>query len=145
MHKFHNSKNLNKLENLVMKSKYFFVIFLLILAIFLSGCGFNLLGQTRFTVDGKVYGLVGIEVMLPEDLIKSSVTIWLSRVGGPTQESDAEAISQVPGIVIVNPESASIGAAEVTYDGGIRISFKTGGQPGPWTLMWPGHEPVLIT
>jgi hypothetical protein len=128
-----------------MKSKYFFVIFLLILAIFLSGCNLNLLGQTRFTVDGKVYGLESIE----EDFINSSVTIGLGRVGGPTQESDAETISQVSGIVIVNPEGVSVGVAEVTYDpsgsGHVLISFKTGGQPGPWTLMWPGHEPVLIT
>jgi hypothetical protein len=138
------------LEDLIMKSKYFFVIFLLILAIFLSGCilNLNLLGQTRFTVDGQVYGLEGVEVMLPGDFIKSSVTIMLGRVGGPTQESDAETISQVSGIVIVNPEGASVGVAEVTYDpsgsGHVLISFKTGGQPGPWTLMWPGHEPVLI-
>jgi hypothetical protein len=138
------------LEDLIMKSKYFFVIFLLILAIFLSGCilNLNLLGQARFTVDGKVYGLEMMEEYLPS-MINSSVTIWLGRVGGPTQESDAETISQVSGIVIVNPEGVSVGVAEVTYDpsgsGHVLISFKTGGQPGPWTLMWPGHEPVLIT
>jgi len=131
-----------------MKKKYYFVILFLVLAIFLSGCNLNLLGQTRFTVDGKVYGLESIEEYLPS-MINSSVTIGLGRVGGPTQESDAETISQVSGIVIVNPEGVSVGVAEVTYDpsgsGHVLISFKTGGQPGPWTLMWPGHEPVLIT
>jgi len=133
-----------------MKRKCFFVILFLVLAIFLSGCilNLNLLGQTRFTVDGKVYDLEEVEVMLPGDFIKSSVTIMLGRVGGPTQESDAETISQVSGIVIVNPEGASVGVAEVIYDpSGLRhvlISFKTLGHPGPWTLMWPGHEPVLI-
>jgi len=59
------------------------------------------------------------------------------------------AVYKVSGIVIVNPEGVSVGVAEVTYDpsgsGHVLISFKTGGQPGPWTLMWPGHEPVLIT
>jgi hypothetical protein len=128
-----------------MKRKCFLVVLVLILAIFLADCNLNFLGQTRFTVDGQVYALSGIEEMLPEDFIKSSVTIWLVRVGGPTQESDAETISQVSGIVIVNPEGVSVGVAEVTYDWCVLISFKTGGQPGPWTLMWPGHEPVQIT
>ena len=72
------------------------------------------------------------------------MTIWLCRVGGPTQESDAETISQVTGIVIVNPEGTSVGVTEVIYDGGIvKISFETGGKSGPWTLIWPGYEPVL--
>jgi hypothetical protein len=133
-----------------MKSKYFFVIFLLISAIFLSGCilNLNLLGQTRFTVDGKVYGLAGAEELLPGQE-GSIVTIWLCRVGGPTQESDAETISQVTGIVIVNPEGTSVGVTEVIYDGGIydggvKISFETGGKSGPWTLIWPSYEPMLI-
>jgi hypothetical protein len=126
-----------------MKSKYLFVIFLLILPIFLSGCDLNLLGQTRFTVDGQVYGLETIEC-------GSSVTIGLERVGSPTQESDADIISQVVGIVIVNPEGTSIGVAEVVYDpygwenGLVLISFKTDSQPKPWTLMWPGYDPELI-
>src|SRR5665648_97772 len=108
----------------------------------MTGCDLNLLGQTRFTVDGQVYGLETTEC-------GSSVTIGLERVGGPTQESDAETISQVSGIVIVNPEGASVGVAEVTYDpygwenGLVLISFETGGQSGPWTLMWPDHDPVL--
>ena len=76
------------------------------------------------------------------------MTIGLERVGGPTQESDTDIISQVSGIVVVNPESVSIGVAEVTYDpyetGLVLISFETGGQSGHWTLMWLGHEPVLI-
>ncbi|MBE3094153.1 MAG: hypothetical protein IMZ52_03910 [Actinobacteria bacterium] len=128
-----------------MKSKYFFVIFLLISAIFLSGCilNLNLLGSTRITVDGKVYSLGGGEELLPGQE-GSIVTIWLSRVGGPTQESDAETISQVTGIVIVNPEGTSVGVTEVIYDGGVKISFETGGKSGPWTLIWPGYEPVLI-
>ena len=124
-----------------MKSKYLFVIFLLILAIFLSGCDLNLLGQVRFTVDGYVYGLALIG---EEDSI---IMIGLERVGGPTQESDADIISQVSGIVIVNPERVSVGVAEITYDpyqGVGLISFETSGQPGPWTLMWPGYEPVLL-
>ena len=116
----------------------------------MAGCDLNLMGQTRFTVDGQVYGLE----QTGED--NSIVTIGLGRVrvgdpaDDPTQESDAEAISQVSGIVIVNPEGASVGVAEVTYDpyggenGLVLISFETGGQSGPWTLMWPGYDPVLI-
>ena len=115
-----------------------------------TGCDLNLMGQTRFTVDGQVYGLE----QAGED--NSIVTIGLGRVrvgdpaDDPTQESDAEAISQVSGIVIVNPEGASVGVAEVTYDpyggenGLVLISFETGGQPGPWTLLWPGYDPELI-
>ncbi len=127
-----------------MKKKLFLVVLVLILAIFLSGCDLNLMGQVRFTVDGQVYGLQ----QTGED--DSIVTIGLERVGGPTQESDADIISQVSGIVIVNPESVSIGVAEVTYDpyetgtGLVLISFETGGQSGPWTLMWPGYDPVMI-
>ena len=124
-----------------MKSKYLFVIFLLILAIFLSGCDLNLLGQERFTVDGYVYGLALIG---EEDSI---IMIGLERIGASTQESDADIISQVSGIVIVNPESVSVGVAEITYDpyqGVVLISFETSGQPGPWTFMWPGYEPVLL-
>ena len=131
-----------------MKRKLLLVALVMILAIYLSGCGFNLKGQTRFTVDGKVYGLVGIEVMQAEDSTKSFVKITLGRVGSPTQESDAEAISQVPGIVIINPENISVVVAEVIFipsgSGYVQISFKTGNQPGPWTLMWPGHEPIVI-
>ena len=129
-----------------MKKKLFLVVLVLIFAIFLSGCDLNLLGQERFTVDGYVYGLETIE-----EWCGSSVTIGLERVGGPTQESDVDIISQVSGIVIVNPEGASVGVAEITYDpygwenGLVLISFETGGQPGPWTLIWPGYEPVLIT
>ncbi len=128
-----------------MKKKLFLVVLVLILAIFLSGCDLNLMGQERFTVDGYVYGLdqVGKD--------GSIVTIGLGRVGAPTQESDVDIISQVSGIVIVNPEGASVGVAEVTYspyegeeNGQVLISFETGGQSGPWTLMWPGHEPALI-
>ena len=108
----------------------------------MTGCDLNLMGQTRFTVDGQVYGLQ----QTGED--NSIVTIGLERVGGPTQESDADIISQVSGIVIVNPEGASVCVAEVTYDpyetGLVLISFNTGGQPRPWTLMWPGYDPVLI-
>ena len=109
----------------------------------MTGCDLNLLGQTRFTVDGQVYGLERVEC-------GSSVTIGLERVGDPTQESDAETISQVSGIVIVNLEGASVSVAEVTYDpyvgekGYVLISFETGGQPKPWTLLWPDHDPVLI-
>lgn len=132
-----------------MKRKLVLVALILLLAIYLSGCGFNLKGQTRFTVDGKVYALVGIEVMQSEDPAKSFVKITLGRVGNPTQESDAEAISQVPGIVIVNTESASVVVAEVIFapsgSGYVQISFKTGNQPGPWTLVWPDHESVLLT
>jgi hypothetical protein len=132
-----------------MKRKLLLVALVMILAIYLSGCGFNLKGQTRFTVDGKVYGLVGIEVMQAEDSTKSFVKITLGRVGSPTQESDAEAISQVPGIVIINPENTSVVVAEVIFipsgSGYVQISFKTGNQPGPWTLIWPDHESVLIT
>jgi len=126
-----------------MKRKLFLVVLVLILVIFLSGCELNLKGQERFTVDGYVYGLqqTGEE--------GSIVTIGLERVGAPTQESDADIISQVSGIVIVNPEGASVGVAEVTYDpygtGLVLISFETGGQSGPWTLMWPGYDPVMIT
>ena len=109
----------------------------------MTGCNLNLKGQVRFTVDGHVYGL-------EETGCGSSVTIGLGRVGAPTQESDAETISQVSGIVIVNSEDASVGVAEVTYDpyggenGLVLISFETGGQPGPWTLMWPDYDPELI-
>jgi len=125
-----------------MKKKLFLVVLVLILAIFLSGCDLNLMGQERFTVDGYVYGLDQVG----ED--GSIVMIGLGRVGASTQESDADIISQVSGIVIVNSESVSVGVTEVAYDpyqGQVLISFETGGQPGPWTLMWPGHEPVLIT
>ena len=78
----------------------------------MTGCDLNLLGQTRFTVDGQVFGLNEVRC-------GPSVTIGLGRVGGPTnptQASDVEAISQVPGIVIVNPEGARVDVAEVTYD-----------------------------
>jgi len=114
----------------------------------MTGCDLNLKGQVRFTVDGQVFGL-------EETRCGSSVTIGLGRVrvgdptDDPTQASDAEAISQVPGIIIVNPENTSVGVAEVTYDpyvgenGLVLISFETGGQSGPWTLMWPDHDPVL--
>ena len=123
-----------------MKKKLFLVVLVLILAIFLSGCDLNLMGQERFTVDGYVYGL--------DQVCEDGSMIGLGRVGAPTQESDADIISQVSGIVMVNPEGVSIGVAEVTYDpyqGQVLISFETSGQSGPWTLMWPGHEPVLIT
>ena len=132
-----------------MKKKLFLVVLVLILAIFLSGCDLNLMGQERFTVDGYVYGLdEGGEELGEEGWI---VTIGLTRIGAPTQESDADIISQVSGIVIVNPEGASVGVTEVTYDpyqghqGQVLISFNTDGQSGPWTLMWPGYEPVQIT
>jgi len=113
----------------------------------MTGCDLNLKGQTRFTVDGQVFGLDEVGCGPP------SVTIGLGRVGGPTnptQASDVEAISQVPGIVIVNPEGARVDVAEVTYDpygggnGQVLISFETGGQSGPWTLMWPDYDPELI-
>ena len=123
-----------------MKKKLFLVVLVLILAIFLSGCDLNLMGQERFTVDGYVYGL--------DQVCEDGSMIGLGRVGAPTQESDADIISQVSGIVIVNPEGVSIGVAEVTYDpyqGQVLIWFETSGQSGPWTLMWPGHEPVQIT
>ena len=112
----------------------------------MTGCDLNLLGQTRFTVDGQVFGLNEVRC-------GPSVTIGLGRVGGPTnptQASDVEAISQVPGIVIVNPEGARVDVAEVTYDpyggenGQVLISFETGGQSGPWTLIWPDHDPELL-
>jgi len=128
-----------------MKKKLFLVVLVLIFAIFLSGCDLNLLGQDRFTVDGYVYGIEESG----ED--NSIVMIGLGRVGAPTQESDADIISQVSGIVIVNPESVSVGVAEITYDpyggenGLVLISFETSGQSGPWTLIWPGYDPVLIT
>ena len=132
-----------------MKRKLVLVALILLLAIYLSGCGFNLKGQTRFTVDGKVYALVGIEAMQSEDPAKSFVKITLGRIGNPTQESDVEAISQVPGIVIVNTESASVVVAEVIFvpsgSGYVQVSFKTRNQPGPWTLVWPDHESVLLT
>jgi hypothetical protein len=111
-----------------MKKKLFLVVLVLILAIFLSGCDLNLKGQERFTVDGYVYGLE-----MTEEWYGYYVRIGLGRVGGPTQESDVDIISQVSGIVIVNPESVSIGVAEVTYDpyetgtGLVLISFETGG------------------
>ena len=118
-------------------------LLVLCLMLGMAGCNLNLLGQVRFTVDGQVYGL-------EESGCGSSVTIGLGRVGAPTQESDVETISQVSGIVIVNPGGASIGVAEVIYDpyggenGLVLISFETGGQPGPWTLLWPGYDPELI-
>lgn len=124
-------------------NSYFWIFLTILLLIYLSGCDLNLLGQTRFTVDGQVYGLEGEEESLPGQG-GSFVIIWLSRVGGPTQQSDAETISQVVGIVIMNPESASVGVAEVIYDGNVQISFETTGKPGPWTLFWPDHEPVLL-
>lgn len=132
-----------------MKRKLYFLFLILILAMYLSGCGINLKGQARFTVEGKVYALVGIEVLQAEDFTKSFVKITLACLEGFTQESDAEAISQVPGIVIVNPDGASVAVAEVIFNpsgsGYILISFKTGNHLGPWTLLWPAHEAVLIT
>jgi len=132
-----------------MKKKLFLVVLVLILAIFLSGCDLNLMGQERFTVDGYVYGLdQGGEELGEEGWI---VMIGLGRIGAPTQESDADIISQVSGIVIVNPEGVSVGVAEVTYDpyqghqGQVLIWFETSGQSGPWTLIWPGYDPVQIT
>ena len=131
-----------------MKRKLFLVVLVLILAIFLSGCDLNLLGQERFTVGGYVYGLETITEWFE---FYDYVRIGLERVGGPTQESDANIISQVPGIVIVNPEDVSVGVAEVTYDpyqghqGQVLIWFETSGQSGPWTLIWPGYDPVQIT
>jgi hypothetical protein len=116
----------------------------ILLLIYLSGCELNLLGGTRFSVDSQVYGLVGVEESLPGQE-GSYVRIWLSRVLGPTQENDAEIISQVNGIVIVNPENARIGVSEVGYDGSVSILFETNNHSGPWTLLWPEHKPVLIT
>ena len=57
---------------------------LLCLMLGMTGCNLNLMGQTRFTVDGQVYGLQQVG----ED--DSIVTIGLERIGGPTQESDAD-------------------------------------------------------
>ncbi|MBN1971799.1 MAG: hypothetical protein JW870_20740 [Candidatus Delongbacteria bacterium] len=125
-------------------NSYWKIFLTILLLVHLSGCNPNLLGQTRFTVEGQVYSLAAVEEFLPGQE-GSVVRIWLSRVGVPTQESDANIISKVSGIVIVNPESVSIGIAEVIYDGNVRISFETTGQSGPWTLLWPDHEPVLIT
>lgn len=120
-------------------------IFLTILLfIYLSGCELNLLGGTKFSVDGQVFGLVGVEESLPGQE-GSYVRIWLSRVLGPTKESDVEIISQVTGIVIANPENTSIGVSEVGYDGSVSILFETNSHSGPWTLLWPEHKPVLIT
>jgi len=133
------------MKGAIKKSNSCLKIFLAILLfIYLSGCDLNLLGGTRFSVDGQVYGLVGVEESLPGQE-GSYVRIWLSRVLGPTQESDVEIISQVNGIVIVNHKDASIGVSEVGYDGSVSILFETNGHPGPWTLLWPEHKPVLIT
>ncbi len=121
--------------------KIFLTIFLFI---YLSGCELNLLGGTKFSVDGKVYGLLGVEESLSGQE-GSYVRIWLSRVLGPTKESDVEIISQVNGIVIVNPKDASNSVSEVGYDGSVSILFETNGHSGPWTLLWPEHKPVLIS
>jgi len=144
-----NKETFVRLRKEKVKRKLLIVIFTMILAVYLSGCGFNLKNQTRFIVNGKEYGLVGIEVMQAEDLGESFVKITLGRIGSQTQASDAEVISEVPGIIIMNPESTSINVSEVTFNpsgtGYVLIYFKTSNHQRPWTLIWPDHEPILIT
>lgn len=118
-----------------------------------AGCGanglvnrLNLLGQTRFKVDEQAYGLEGV------NWTETEVEISLTRAvpAGDVSQRDADAISAVEGIVLVDAAGERLPVGEVAVrsaeDGGgsVVLVFDVSGHAGPWSLEWPGHEPYAF-
>jgi hypothetical protein len=119
----------------------------------LAACGpeglvsrLNLLGQTRFATEERVYGLEMVSYT------SSEVEVSLVRVRpvGVIDEEDARVVSAVDGLVLVDADGegvrpSSVIADPTAHEGGfVVLRFDVSGHPGPWTLEWPDNKPYAI-
>jgi hypothetical protein len=128
------------------------MVALAVLAVAASGCDslvnrLNLLGQTRYTVGDQVYGIEMIQVTTQT---RVGVSLVRAVPVGQIDESDAEAIRAVEGIVLVDAAGQRIPPREVVAQPGehesgfVTLVFDIAGHEGPFVLEWPGHEPFDI-
>jgi hypothetical protein len=128
------------------------VIVLVAAALAASGCDslvnrLNLLGQTRYTVGDQVYGI--------EEVAWTASRLEISLVRavpvGQIDESDAEALAAVEGIVVVDGTGDRVGVSEVETrpdeheQGFVTLVFDVTGHDEPFTLEWPAHDPYAVS
>ncbi|MBW6467794.1 MAG: hypothetical protein K0B85_01330 [Coriobacteriia bacterium] len=119
----------------------------------LAACGpeglvsrLNLLGQTRFATEERVYGL--------EEVLYTAAEVEISLVRvrpvGVIDDEDARIVSAVDDLMLVDADGegvppSSVVADPTAHEGGfVVLRFDVSGHPAPWTLEWPDNKPYTI-
>lgn len=116
----------------------------LALILSLAGCDPVTAEETRFTVGSKIYGIADVAST------PSRVEVSLERIGGRVRQIDADEISDVPDIAILDPAGERIPVSEIRYRpdagemGRAVLVFDVSEHTGPWTLEWPDHDPAPL-